>query len=188
MKKSIMEIVVYFIYFIRVQLLLFLIRTNMMIYYKLYFLQVEVSSDEFSSSYPPRHGALVKPLSATKSTLREQQTPDIVRLRDLPQGGSSSMPVKNPPNLEPVFSSVLGSSRQEPVPSISLGSSNRQHDSGKGSIGSELERFYSESKGLREELNSITTAFPGAVLEKELSPRDSRYYYYNKLFRKYQYM
>ena len=150
---------------------------------------MEVSSDEFSSSYPPRHDALVKPLSATKSTLREQQTPDIVRLRDLPQGGSSSMPVKNPPNLEPVFSSVLGSSRQEPVPSISLGSSSRQepvpsislgsssrqHDSGKGSIGSELERFYSESKGLSEELNSITTAFPGAVLEKELSPRDSRY-------------
>ena len=159
---------------------------------------MEVSSDEFSSSYPPRHGALVKPLSATKSTLR-----DIVRLRDLPQGGSSSMPVKNPPNLEPVPSLVLGSSRQEPVPSkslgsssrqepvpsislgsssrqepvpsISLGSSSRQHDSGKGSIGSELERFYSESKGLSEELNSITTAFPGAVLEKELSPRDSRY-------------
>jgi hypothetical protein len=113
---------------------------------------VEVSSDESCSSYPPRHGALVKPLSATKAKLRD---PDIVRVRDLPQDGGSSMPVKNPPNLEPV----------------SLSFNNMQaDDSGKGSIGAELEKFYSENRSLGHELQSVTTAFPGAVLDTELSP------------------
>ena len=132
------------------------------------FLKVEVSSDESCSSYPPKHsGALVKPLSATQSTLREPPLshPDIVRVRDLPHGGSSSssnnMPVKSAPKLEPVslnFNKETGD------------------DSGKGgSIGAELEKFYAENRSLSNELQSVTTAFPGAVLDKELSPRESRY-------------
>ncbi len=131
-------------------------------------MKAEVSSDESCSSYPPKQsgGALVKPLSATKSTLREPLShPDIVRVRDLPQGGSSSssnnMPVKSAPKLEPVSLNF----NKEPA-----------EDSGKGgSIGAELEKFYAENRSLSNELQSVTTAFPGALLDKELSPRDSRY-------------
>ena len=38
--------------------------------------------------------------------------------------------------------------------------------------GSELEKFYAESESLSSELQTVTTAFPSAVLDKALSPRD----------------
>jgi len=106
-------------------------------------------------------------LSVTKSSLRDKTPPvystsateDIVRVRDLPHSVQNVQPVHNMPANNDLFADE---DKVDVSPDTNLG------------LGSEVNKFFSESEALNSELKRINTAFPGALLQNELSPRNTR--------------